>query len=63
MALSARTAEYTNFTKECPGYDDEQSDIEGPVMLEVWGMQGSLLLPSLSGPLWPGMVAPDTSYL
>ena len=28
-------------------------------MLEVWGMQSTLSLPSLSGPLWPGMVAPD----
>ena len=28
-------------------------------MLELWGMQNTLLLPSLLGPLWPGVVAPD----
>ena len=28
-------------------------------MLELWGMQGTLLLPLLHGPLWPGVVAPD----
>ena len=28
-------------------------------MLELWGMWGTPLLPSLSDPLWPGMVAPD----
>ena len=27
--------------------------------LELWGMQSTLLLPSLPGPAWPGMVAPD----
>ena len=28
-------------------------------MLELWGMQSTSLLPSLPGPLWPGVVAPD----
>ena len=28
-------------------------------MLEVWAMQSTLSLPSLSNPLWPGVVAPD----
>ena len=28
-------------------------------MLELWGMQNIPLLPSLAGPLLPGMVAPD----
>ena len=37
---------------ECPGYDTKQSDGKAPVMLE-------LLLPSLPGPLWPRVVAPD----
>ena len=41
-----------------PGYDTKQSDGESPVMLELWGMRSTLLLPSLSGPLWPEMVAP-----
>ena len=38
---------------ECPGYDTKQSDCEAPVTLELWGM------PSLTDPLWPGVVAPD----
>ena len=28
-------------------------------MLELWGMQSTPLLPSLPGPLWPRVVAPD----
>ena len=28
-------------------------------MLELWGMQSAPSLPSLLGPLWPGVVAPD----
>ena len=28
-------------------------------MLELWGMQSTSLMPSLTGPLWPGVVAPD----
>ena len=28
-------------------------------MLELWGMRSAPLLPSLPGPLWPGVVAPD----
>ena len=27
-------------------------------MLELWGMRSTHLLPWLSGPLWPGIVAP-----
>ena len=44
---------------ECPGYDTKQSDGVVPVMLELWGMQSTPSLPSLPGPLWPGVVAPD----
>ena len=44
---------------ECPGYDTKQSDGEVPVMLELWGMQSTPLLPSLPGPLWLEAVAPD----
>ena len=29
-------------------------------MLELWGIQSTLLWPSLPGPLWPGVVAPDS---
>ena len=28
-------------------------------MLKLWGMQSTPSLPSLPGPLWPGVVAPD----
>ena len=28
-------------------------------MLELWGLQSTISLPSLLGPLWPGVVAPD----
>ena len=41
---------------EYPGYDTKQSDGEVPAVLEIWGMQST---PSLPGPLWPGVVAPD----
>ena len=44
---------------ECPGYDTKQSDGEVPVMLELWGMRSTPLLPLLPGPLWPWVVAPD----
>ena len=44
---------------ESPGYDTKQSDGEDQVMLEVWGMMSTPLLPSLPGSLWFGMGAPD----
>ena len=44
---------------KCPAYDTKQSDGEVPAMLELWGMQSTPSLPSLPGPLWPGVVAPD----
>ena len=44
---------------ECPGYDTKQSDSEVPVMVELWGMRSIPSLPSLLGPLWPGVVAPE----
>ena len=44
---------------ECPGYDTKQSDGEVPAVLELWGMRSTPSLPSLPGPLWPGVVAPD----
>ena len=40
-------------------YDTKQSDGEASVMLELWEMQSAPSLPSLPGPLWPGVVAPD----
>ena len=42
-----------------PGYDTKQPDVEAPVMLELWRMRSIALLPSLPGPLRPGVVAPD----
>ncbi len=44
---------------ECPGYDTKQSDGEVPAVLELWEMRSTPSLPSLPGPLWPGVVAPD----
>ena len=67
MAQSAGVVEYTDcfsakrypLNNECPGYDTKQSDGEVPVILELWGMQSTPSLPSLPGPLWPGVVSPD----
>ena len=55
LAQSAGAVEYT----DCPGYDTKQSDGEVPAVLELWGMRSTPSLPSLPGPLWPGVVAPD----
>ena len=43
----------------CPGYDIKQSNVVVPVILEVWGMRRTPLLPSQRDPLWPGAVASD----
>ena len=40
-------------------YDTKQSDGVVQIMLELWGMQSTLSLPSHPGPLWPGVVEPD----
>ena len=44
---------------ECPGYDIKLSDGEAPVMLEFGECRVLPSLPSLPGPLCPGVVAPD----
>ena len=44
---------------ECPGYDTKQSNGEVPAMLDLWGIRSTPSLPSLPGPLWPVVVAPD----
>ena len=54
--ISAAGKDYTN---EFLGYDTKQSNGEALVMLELWGMQNTPSLPSISNPLRPGMVAPD----
>ena len=46
---------------ECPRYDTKQSDAEAPVMQEPAGVRSTPSLPFLLGPLWPGVVAPDTA--
>ena len=46
-------------SNEGPGYDTKQSDGEVPVMLELWGMRSTPLLPSLPGLLRSGVVALD----
>ena len=48
---------------ECPGYDTKQSECEVPAVLELWGMRSTPSLPSLPGPLCPGVVAPEGPYL
>ena len=37
----------------------KQSDSAAPEMLELWGMRSTPSLPSLPGPLWSGVEAPD----
>ena len=44
-------------SNEGPGYDIKQSDGEVSVILEFWGMRSTPSLPSLPGPLFPGVVA------
>ena len=41
------------------GYDTKQAEAVASVMLKLWGMQSTPSLPSLLGPLWPGVVAPE----
>ena len=64
IAQSVGAVKYTNGISaeglppprnECPGYNTKKSDGEVPVLLELWGMRSTPLLPSL----WPGVVAPD----
>ena len=68
FAQSTGAVEYTECTSaegldphpnECPRYNIKQSDDEVPVMLELWEIQSTPLLPSLPCPLWPGEAAPD----
>ena len=40
-------------------YDTKQSDGQAPLMLELWGMRSTSLLPSLPGPLWPEVLVYD----
>ena len=51
--------EYTDFPNDCLGYDTKLSDGEAPLMLKLWEMRSTPLLPSLPGSLWPAEVASD----
>ena len=51
---SAVTVEYTDCFS-----DTKHSDGDVPVIAKLWGMQSTSSLPSLPGPLWRGVVAPD----
>ena len=56
---STASLQWSKTPPKCPGNDTKQSDGEVPVMVTLWGMQSNPSLPSLPGPLWPGVVAPD----
>ena len=53
------STEVSDSPNKYPWYDIKQSDAVAPVMLELWGMRSTPSLPSLPGPLWPGVVALD----
>ena len=65
MAQLAEAIEYTHYIStetphnECSGYDTKLSEGEPPLMLELWGMQSTPLLPSVPGLHWPRVVAPE----
>ena len=46
-------------TNECPKYNSKQSVGEVQVILELWVMQSTPLLPLFQDPLWSEMIAPD----
>ena len=66
IAHSAGAVEYTDCTS-AEGYDppplnefpDYDTDGEVPVMLRLWEMWSTPSLPSLPGPLLPGVVVPN----
>ena len=47
------------YFNECPEYDIKQYDGEDLVMLELWGIRSTPLLPQLPASLWPRVVASD----
>ena len=69
VAHSARAAEYTDCISAGGGVKTSSTNlmdmtlknlmVRPPVMHELWKMQSMPLLPSLPGPLEPGVVAPD----
>ena len=61
LAQLAGAVEYTDYrgVRFPQRYDTKQSDGEALVMLELWGMWSTLLLPLLPSPFRLGVVAPD----
>ena len=59
VGLGFRMLRLQDPINECPGYDTKQSDGEVQVMLELLGMRSTPSFPSLQGPLWLEVVAPD----
>ena len=53
------SAERKTYPTGYPGYDIKQSDGEATVMKEIWGMWSIPSFPSLLGPHWPEVGAPD----
>ena len=60
--ISAENKTHHHHHNECPGFDSKQSGVNS-VLLEIGGMRSTASLPSRPGPLWPGVVAPESSYL
>ena len=57
--INCNSADRYDFPNVCPGYNTKQSDWEALIVLELWEMWSTPLLPSLPAPLWPGEVALD----
>ena len=62
IGQSAGAVEYTDCISvrpppNCPGNDTKQWQW---VMQELWGMRSILLLPSIPGPLWPGVAVTNS---
>ena len=56
--MSTGAGEYTDcISATSVLYGTKQFDGEATVLLEIWGMRSTHLLPSLPGPLWFGVVA------
>ena len=55
------SADWSDPHNECPGYNTKQYDAEVPVMQQLWRMWSTYSLPSLPGPLLPGVVTSDRS--
>ena len=53
------SAEWVDSANECSGYDTKQYYGKARIILELWGMQSTPFLPSLPGPLGPGVITPD----